>query len=332
MSKLLEEKTTIFVIKEDVGAMISALGNVMNEFGHYDPSSSWHRAVIDSGGRKLWQQDVRAVLQSETSFFRNAKKGNVPFLVKSACPQQTAFRAWCANHLAMTFEVLRHPSSSGTINGVGSPYSCIRNVMKKLLTSLFIAVLGYVGSASAQPLMNYTYADIAYQWTHLDQSGLDGANGLDTKLSYSPIKHFALEGGYNYSSTSADFSSPGETFKFNLDQNVFTYGGAGWYSLDEKLDIVARVGGVHARAHASGSEYDDTSSDNGVYTGLTLRYLALEQLETDAFIQYDHINSDSWTYGVTGLYALCTNAALKGEVAMDDESNVALLGGVRLAM
>ena len=80
MSKLLEEKTTIFVIKEDVGAMISALGNVMNEFGHYDPSSSWHRAVIDSGGRKLWQQDVRAVLQSETSFFRNAKKGNVPFL------------------------------------------------------------------------------------------------------------------------------------------------------------------------------------------------------------------------------------------------------------
>ena len=204
--------------------------------------------------------------------------------------------------------------------------------MKKLLTSLFIAVLGYVGSASAQPLMNYTYADIAYQWTHLDQSGLDGANGLDTKLSYSPIKHFALEGGYNYSSTSADFSSPGETFKFNLDQNVFTYGGAGWYSLDEKLDIVARVGGVHARAHASGSEYDDTSSDNGVYTGLTLRYLALEQLETDAFIQYDHINSDSWIYGVTGLYALSTNTALKGEVAMDDESNVALLGGVRLAM
>ena len=204
--------------------------------------------------------------------------------------------------------------------------------MKKLLTSLFIAVLGYVGSASAQPLMNYTYADIAYQWTHLDQSGLDGANGLDTKLSYSPIKHFALEGGYNYSSTSADFSSPGETFKFNLDQNVFTYGGAGWYSLDEKLDIVARVGGVHARANASGSGYDDTYSDNGVYTGLTLRYLALEQLETDAFIQYDHINSDTWTYGVTGLYALCTNAALKGEVAMDDESNVALLGGVRLAM
>lgn len=204
--------------------------------------------------------------------------------------------------------------------------------MKKLLCTLSVTILSFASSASAQPLMNYTYADVAYQWTHFSESNYSGANGLDTKVSYSPIDHFALEGGYNYSSASIDFSESGDRYKFDVNQNLFTYGGAGWYSIQENLDIVARVGGIYARASTSGSGIDETFSDNGVYTGLTLRYLAMDQLETDAFVTYDHISSDSWSYGLTGLYALHENVALKTEVAMNDQSDLALLGGVRLAM
>jgi len=204
--------------------------------------------------------------------------------------------------------------------------------MKNLLCTISIVMSAFAASASAQPLMNYTYADVAYQWTHIDQSGVDSSNGVDTKLSYTPIKHFALEGGYNYSSTSADFSIPGETFKFDISQNVYSYGAAGWYSLQEGLDIVARVGGIHAQTSANGTGFDSTYNQDGVYTGLVLRHLAMDTLETDAFVTYDHVQSDSWSYGLTGLFALCENAALKGEVALDNDSNLALLGGVRLAM
>lgn len=205
-------------------------------------------------------------------------------------------------------------------------------MIKRSLFSLAIAVAGFASSASAQPLMNYTYADIAYQWTHIDESGFDDANGVDVNLSYSPLKHFALEGGYNYLSTSANLSLPDQRFTFDVDQNVFTYGGAGWYSLQEDLDIVAHVGGIHARASTSGSGFDETVSDNGVYAGLTLRYLASDELETDIFATYDRIESGAWTYGVTGLYAVHENVALKGEAAIDNDSDVALLGGIRLAM
>ena len=207
-----------------------------------------------------------------------------------------------------------------------------RFTMKKSILAFSIAMLGLASPASAQPLMNYTYADVAYQWTDINSSYYSGANGVDTKLSYSPIEHFALQGGYNYSSASVDLSEPGDPYKFDINENLFTYGGAGWYSIRENLDIVARVGGIYARASISGSPNDETFSDNGVYTGLTLRYLAMDQLETDAFVTYDHISGDSWSYGLTGLYALHENVALKAEWAMDDQSDIALLGGVRLAM
>lgn len=204
--------------------------------------------------------------------------------------------------------------------------------MKKSLFALVIAVVGITSSASAQPLMNYTYADVAYQWTHIDESGFNDANGLDVNLSFSPVKHFALEGGYNYLSTSANVSLLGQRFKFDVDQNVFTYGGAGWYSIQEDLDIVVHVGGIHARANTTGYDIDETVSDNGVYSGLTLRYLATDALETDLFVTYDRIESGAWTYGLTGLYAVHENVALKGEAGIDNDSDVALLGGVRLAM
>ncbi len=204
--------------------------------------------------------------------------------------------------------------------------------MKSVLSLLSVSVIAAATSASAQPLMTYTYADVAYQWTHVDESGFDNANGLDVQLSASPVEHFAIEGGYNYAALGAKLALPGETLSFDVDSNVFTYGGAGWYTIQDGLDLVARVGGIHARATVSGYGEEETSSDNGVYSGLTLRYLALEDLETDLYVTYDRVENGSWTYGATGLYAVHENVALKADTAIDNDSNVGLMAGIRLSL
>lgn len=205
-------------------------------------------------------------------------------------------------------------------------------MMKKLFALLAVSATTVATTASAQPLMTYTYADVAYQWTYINESGLDNANGLDVQLSASPIKHFALEGGYNYASTGFKTSDILGTTSVDINTNVFTYGGAGWYTLQDGLDLVARVGGIHARANFSGYGESDSTSDNGVYAGLTLRYLALDDLETDLNVTYDRINTGSWTYSATALYAVHENVALKGDAGINDNSDVALLAGIRLSL
>ena len=193
--------------------------------------------------------------------------------------------------------------------------------MKRWIPIIAFLLSGYASVASATPLMKYTYVDAAYQWTHIHDSGVNDANGLDSKISYTPIEHFALEGGYNYLSTK--FSG------INIRENVFTYGGAGWYTVAQGLDLVGRVGGIAANAKASGF---DKVNDNGVYAGGTLRYLAAKDLETDLNIEWDRISTGSWTYGLVALYAIHENVALKAGADINNSSDVALTAGVRVAM
>ena len=174
--------------------------------------------------------------------------------------------------------------------------------------------------------MNYTYADAAYQWTAIDQEGFGDSNGLDTKLSFSPVDHFALEGGYNYLSTKFN---PGD---IKTRQHLFSYGGAGWYSFCEGLDLVARVGGLSSRVNFSADGFDESVNDNGVYAGGSLRYLVQEDLEADLNVTYQKLDSASWLYSATGLYAVHENVALKGDVGIDSDKNVYLTGGFRFAM
>ena len=53
MNKLLKEKMSVLVVEEDISSMVTALGNVVEKFGHYDPGSSWHAATIDDRDGKF---------------------------------------------------------------------------------------------------------------------------------------------------------------------------------------------------------------------------------------------------------------------------------------
>lgn len=196
--------------------------------------------------------------------------------------------------------------------------------MKKILLAALLFACG-ASVASADPLMKYTYADIAYQWTHID-SNLNDSNGADAKLSYAVVDHFALEGGYNYANSGFDHS--------NINQSFFRYGGAGWYEFCNGVNLVGRVGGTHVNVDDSRGD----SSDNGVYTGLGLRYLLTDTLEGNLDALYDNVNGiynakgGTWTYSGTLLQTVADNVALKGGVSIDADQNVALIAGVRLAM
>ena len=134
--------------------------------------------------------------------------------------------------------------------------------MKKLIALAVALVAAGAQTVSADPLMKYTYFDAAYQWSKDVDDGGQGANGLDTKLSYTPMENVALEGGYNYLANGL------------ANQSQFRYGVAGWHSFCDGFDVVGRVGGIHNQFN---SDFGD-ATDAGVYAGAQLRTLLTDTL------------------------------------------------------
>jgi hypothetical protein len=190
--------------------------------------------------------------------------------------------------------------------------------MKKFLP--LVALLGAAlcfrsVPANADPLMNYNYFDLAYEWVNYDDSIIDDSNGLNSQLSYAIIDNFAFEAGYEYKNAGS------------IDGQLFSYGGAYWYTVEQGLDLVARVGGLHARLETD----EDESSDNGVYAGGEVRYLLTKLYELDGTLTYANIDETTWTVGTSLLRALSDSLALGGGVSINDDSDVALQVGLRLA-
>lgn len=198
--------------------------------------------------------------------------------------------------------------------------------MKRILSLGALALAFSASTASADPLMKYDYFDAAYQWSYTDSADIDNSNGLDTKISYSPIDNFAIEGGYNYAR--ADISGT----DIGVNSNTYTYGVLGYYSICPGFDLLGRVGGTHLNANASVDGTKISASEERVYGGIGSRYLLTDEIEFDANITYADLDTASWTYSGTGFLTVSENVALKADVAIDDNDNVALTGGVRLAM
>lgn len=198
--------------------------------------------------------------------------------------------------------------------------------MKRILSLGALALAFSASTASADPLMKYDYFDAAYQWTSTDSDLIDNQNGLDTKISYSPIDNFAIEGGYNYAR--ADITGT----DIGVNSNSYTYGVLGYYSICPGFDLLGRVGGTHLNDNFSFDGTKISVSGERVYAGIGSRYLLTDDIEFDANVTYVDLDNASWTYSGTGLLAVSENVALKADVAIDDDKDVALTGGVRLAM
>jgi len=196
--------------------------------------------------------------------------------------------------------------------------------MKKILSFFALALAFGATQASADPLMKYDYFDAAYQWTHVDQKDVQDTNGLDTRLSYSLLDNFALEGGYNY--------ARGDIFNTGFNYNEYTYGVLGYYEVCPGMHLLGRVGGKHFNANGNVLGSHISESEDRPYAGIGSRYLLTDEIEVDADITYVNLNGANWTYAGTGFYTIAENVALKAAVSIDNDENVALTGGIRLAM
>lgn len=212
--------------------------------------------------------------------------------------------------------------------------------MKKIISLVAACLVSAAAEAHADPLMKYNYLDVAYQWNTMTAfKDVEPTNGLDTKLSISPIENFAIEGGYNYAygKYSKEIRN---IFDFNpsaLNYNTYSYGILGYLSYCKGLDFLLRVGGNHFDTTNEIAGQQEASSYNGVYAGAGSRYLATDDLELDANVLYqsnDLGGRDTavWTYSGTALYAILDNVALKGDVGINNGSSVTLTAGVRVAM
>jgi hypothetical protein len=89
------------------------------------------------------------------------------------------------------------------------------------------------------------------------------------------------------------------------------------------------VGGIHTEDNVADIGNPD---QNGVYAGFGVRSLITETFEGNADVTYDRVGTGNWTYGVTGLATVAENVALKIGGNITNDSNVALLAGVRLGL
>jgi hypothetical protein len=184
-----------------------------------------------------------------------------------------------------------------------------------LVTLLGAALCFRSAPVNADPLMNYNYFDLAYEWVNYDESVIDDSNGFDSQLSYAVVDNVALEVGYDYLNAGS------------VDGQLLSYGGAYWYTLEQDLDLVGRVGGLHQRIETDVAE----DTENGVYVGGEVRYLLTELYELDGSITYANVDETTWTVGSSLLRSLNENFALRGGVAINDESDLALQAGIRWA-
>lgn len=205
--------------------------------------------------------------------------------------------------------------------------------MKKILSFIAASMAFGATAASADPLMQYNYLDVAYQWN--DTKGIQNTlptNGVDTKLSVSPFENFALEGGYNYSNGDFSKSIRDLVDTSSINYNTWSYGILGYFSYCPGLDLLARVGGNHFNSNADIEGDHVTDSADRVYAGVGSRYLVLDDLEVDGNILYQNVDTALWTYSGTALYTVMENVALKADAGIDNESSVTLTAGVRLTM
>ena len=192
--------------------------------------------------------------------------------------------------------------------------------MRKFFSIFALTAMCCAMTAQAEPAINYNYFDAAYQWTHADADGIKDANGLDSKLSIGLIDYLALEGGYSYMDSEAD--------GVDFDLEEFRYGLVGYYPICPELQLQARAGGQVGTFDTAG--YWDAK--DGAYGGLGIRYLVTDTIELEGTATYSYYSgATSWEYEGVSLFGLTDMLAVKAGIGFNDDSDMQLTGGLRLA-
>lgn len=185
--------------------------------------------------------------------------------------------------------------------------------MRKAITAATIAALGLVSSAYAQDDLSYSFLELGYVSSEIDDLDVDG-NG------------FGLRGSYAFTDTFHGFASyTDQDYDFNVGVSQFEVGAGMNWELTPKLDFVGTLSYLDASIDVPGFGSVD---DNGLALGAGVRGLVTEVLELRGglkYVDFDDAGSDT-TFGVGARYYFTKQFALGGDIDFNDDGTSYTLG------
>jgi hypothetical protein len=202
-------------------------------------------------------------------------------------------------------------------NGAGIPPPFGDHCMQRRILSGLAALAAALPLASHAETMNYSYAELGYVDTKLDGDGVDvDGDG------------FALRGSLAVHPTYFVFANYQDlSFDQDVDLSLLEVGGGGHWPLNDKIDLIGKVGISKAEIDAGPFNADD----DGFLLGARLRGVVAPKFELEGGFDYRDLDQagDDTTIVFEGRYFFVDNLAGGLSVSLGD--NVTSLGlNVRL--
>ena len=176
-----------------------------------------------------------------------------------------------------------------------------------------IAALGLAGPALAQDGFSYSYVELGYVNTEIDDPDIDGDGfGLRGSLEVAPNLHVFTE----YSDLEFDGNVDGSTFELG--------GGLNW-ALAPNVDLIGTLSYVRAELDPPGPGDLD---DDGFALGLGLRGRVTDQIELTGRIEYVDLDDggDDTGFGAGVRYYFTRQLAVGLDVDLDDDATAWMIG------
>lgn len=186
--------------------------------------------------------------------------------------------------------------------------------MRKALIFASIASLGITGTALAESGFDYSYVELGYVNTDLDDFNADGDG-------------FQLRGSLEVGSNVHVFTKYTDLdFDFNIDTNTFEVGGGYAWPVRSNVDVIGAVSYLKTEVDVPrGRDFDD----DGFGVGVGLRGRARDQLELTAGLQHVDFDEagDDTIFTVGGRYFFTPAFAAGIDATFDDDGTAWYLGG-----
>jgi hypothetical protein len=186
--------------------------------------------------------------------------------------------------------------------------------MRKSIIAAAVAVMGVAGPALAKDALSYSYVELGYVSSEVDDLNTNGS-GLGLRGSYAFTDKFHGFASY----TDQDFND------FDVSVKQLEIGGGTHWSLTPKMDFVATLSYLDISADAAGG---GSADDNGFGLGAQLRGLVTDTLELRGGLKYanfDESGSDT-TAEIGARWDITKMFGLAADVDFNNDGTSWMLG------
>jgi hypothetical protein len=186
--------------------------------------------------------------------------------------------------------------------------------MRKSFILGSIAALSIAGPAMAEDGFDYSYVELGYVKSEIDDFDVDG-DGLGVRGSYEFTQNFHAFASY------AD-----QDYDFDLSATTFELGAGYAWPVNPNFDVVGTLSYIQTEVDVPTF---GTFEDDGFAAGAGVRARVVEALELTGglkYVSYDEVGSDT-TFGAGARYFFTKMFAAGVDVDFDDDGTTWMLGG-----